>query len=176
MMKKAFATFLVLLGGALPAAAQSQFQSTFELGIGYTRPATENADMVTFLLQAEDFFVETGIGIRSKAGVILATPSGGIQGGDTVFSWLVRGAVRPFVVGNTTGHVGVEFSLHSNSAVDSHGEIGTKVGLGGFLGVSHPLTDHLNFAVHMFPIAFEFGGKDTITKIGVAEISAHVIF
>jgi len=175
MMKKAFATFLVLLGGALPAAAQSQFQSTFELGIGYTRPATENADMVTLLMQAEDFFVETGIGIRSNAGVILSTPSG-LQGGDTVVSWLVRGAVRPFVVGNTIGHVGVEFSLHSNSAIDSDGAIGTKVGLGIFLGVSHPLTDHLNFAVHMFPIAFEFGSKDTITKIGVAEMSAHVIF
>lgn len=147
-----------------PAAAQSQFQSTFQLGVGYTRPSVEQFDMVSALLQAEDFFFETGIGVRTNSGF-----------GDTIFSWMVRGAARPFVVGNTSGHIGGEFSLHTNATLDDS-EPSTLLGLGVLVGVSHPLTEHLQFGVHLFPIAFEFGGTDTIAKLGVAELSAHILF
>lgn len=170
MKKTAFWTLLASLVIALPAAAQSQYQSTFELGIGYTRPSTENIDMMSFLLQADDFFVEMGFGIRTKAGL----PGPG--GGDNVISWMVRGAARPFVIGNLTGHVGAELSLHSNSVLDENGDVNTLLGLGIFFGVSHQVTDHLNLAVHVFPLAFGFGGADTVTKIGVAEIGAHLLF
>jgi hypothetical protein len=163
-MKRTFWGLLVLLACARPAAAQSQFQSTFELGVGYTRPAVERFDMVSLLLQAPDFFLESGIGVRTNSGF-----------GDTVFSWLVRGAVRPFVVGNTTGHLGAEFSLHTNGTADSGGS-STLIGLGFLVGVAHPLTEHLNFAVHLYPIALEFGGTDTIAKLGVAELGAHILF
>ena len=164
-MKRTFWVLLATLVCALPAAAQSQFQSTFGLGLGYTRPSVERLDMISALLQAEDFFFETGIGVRTNAGI----------GGDTVISWLVRGAVRPFVVGNTTGHIGGEFSLHTNSVQDANGS-STLLGLGFLVGVSHPITEHFTFGAHLFPVAFEFGGNDTIAKIGVAELSAHIMF
>ena len=73
-MKKTISRLLMLaacLAVAVPSAAQSQYQSTFELGIGYTRPATENMDMVSLLLQADEFFLETGIGLRTNAGQCL---------------------------------------------------------------------------------------------------------
>lgn len=173
MKKTAFWTVLVSLVIALPAAAQSQYQSTFELGVGYTRPSTENIDMVSFLLQADDFFVETGIGVRTKAGIASVSGPGG---GDNVISWLVRGAARPFVIGNTTGHIGAELSLHSNSVLDDNGDVSTLMGIGVFCGVSHQVTDHFNLAVHVFPLSFGFGGRDTVAKIGVAEIGAHILF
>ena len=110
---------------AAPAAAQSNFQSNFQIGLGYTRPAVETIDMATLLLQAEDFFFESGIGIRTNSGI----------SDDTVFSWMVRGGVRPFMVGSLTGHVGGEFSLHTNSVVDN-GEASTLIGLGLLIGVS----------------------------------------
>jgi len=149
---------------ASPVAAQSQFQSTFQLGVGYTRPSVERFDMVSGLIQAEDFFIESGIGVRTNSGY-----------GDTIFSWMVRGALRPFVVGNTTGHIGGEFSLHTNATADTDGS-STLLGLGFMVGVAHPITEHLNFGVHVFPVAFEFGGVDTIAKLGVAELSAHILF
>ena len=168
MMKRMKTTswvFLAVLLVAAPVAAQSQFQSTFELGVGYTRPTVEDIDMVSFLLQADDYFLESGIGFRTNSG----------YGGDTVFSWLVRAAARPFVVGNVRGHVGGEFSLHTNSASDN-GDTGTLIGLGFMVGASHQIADHLNIAVHVFPLAFDFGNTDTITKIGVGEFGIHLLF
>lgn len=158
---------------AAPAAAQSQFQSTFEFGVGYTRPAAGDIDMASLLIQADDYFVESGIGIRTNSGV----------DGDAVFSWLVRGGLRPFLLGNVTGHIGGEFSLHTNSAVKLEGsgpgarlEPNTLLGLGFYAGVSHAVADHLNVAVHVYPFVFEFGGEDTVTKILVGEFSAHILF
>lgn len=165
-MRKISWMVLAILGCAAQAQAQSQFQSTFELGVGYTRPATENIDMVSFLVQADDFLAETGIGFRTNSG----------QHGETVFSWMVRGGFRPFTLGNVTGHVGAEFSLHSNAALQDDGSSGTLIGLGLMVGVSHQIADHLNLAVHVFPLAFDFGGVATVTKIGVAEIGAHLLF
>jgi len=150
---------------AAPAAAQSTFQSSFQVGVGYTRPAVENIDMATLLLQAEDFLIETGIGFRTNSGV----------GGDTVFSWLVRGAARPFLVGSLTGHLGGEFSLHTNSAVDNN-ETSTLVGLGLLTGVSTMVVNHLNLAVHVYPFELEFGGDETVTKFLVGEFAAHFLF
>jgi hypothetical protein len=156
---------LLTLLVAAPAAAQSTFQSTFQVGIGYTRPAVEAIDMASLLLQAEDFLIESGVGIRTNSGV----------GGDTVFSWLVRGAVRPFLVGSLTGHVGGEFSLHTNSAVDN-GESSTLIGLGLLTGVSTTVVNHLNLAIHVYPFAFEFGGDETVSKLLVGEFAAHLLF
>jgi hypothetical protein len=152
---------------AAPVRAQSQFQSSFELGVGYTRPAIESIDMASFLLQADDFLLETGIGIRTNSGA---------GGDDTVFSWLVRAAARSFQLGNVRGHFGGEFSLHTNAAVDESGEIGTLIGLGFLIGASHQLADHLNAEVHVYPITFEFGGEDTVAKIAVAEVGVHLLF
>jgi hypothetical protein len=165
-MKKATWILLATLLAAAPSAAQSQYQATFEFGIGYTRPIVEAIDMASLLLQGEDFFLETGVGVRTHASVL---------GDDAIFSWMVRGGARPFVVGNTVGHIGGEFSLHTNATIDN-GEADTLLGLGLMAGVSHPFADHLNFAVHVFPLAFEFGGEDTVTKVGVGEISAHILF
>jgi len=153
------------LAVAVPSAAQSQYQSTFELGIGYTRPATENMDMVSLLLQADEFFLETGVGLRTNAG----------QGGDSVFGWLVRGGMRPFALGNVRGHVGAEFSLFSNSTTDSDGAA-TLMGLGFLVGGSYQVADHLNLAVHLYPLAFDFGGSDTVTKFLVGELGIHLLF
>ena len=157
---------LAILLAAAPVAAQSQFQSTFELGVGYTRPAVESIDMVTFLLQADDYFLESGVGFRTNSG---------LNGDDTVFSWMVRAAARPFVIGNVRGHVGGEFSLHTNSASDGN-DIGTLIGLGLLVGASHQFADHLNIAVHVYPVAFDFGNTDTVTKIGVGEFGIHLLF
>jgi hypothetical protein len=159
----------VIIAGLLHAPAtyaQSQFESTFEVGVGYTRPATESVDMVSLLLQADEFFFESGIGVRSN-----------LQGrDDTVFSWLVRGGGRVYQLGNVKGHVGGEFSLHTNSAFDEGGGLSTLIGLGFLVGASHALADHLNVAVHVYPFAFEFGGEDTTTKILVGEIGLHMLF
>jgi hypothetical protein len=150
---------------AVPSAAQSQFQSTFELGVGYTRPATENMDMVSFLLRAEDFFVESGIGLRTNAGV----------NGNSVFGWLVRGGICPFKLGNVRGHVGGEFSLFSNSTKNSTGST-TLLGLGFLVGGSYQVADHLDLAVHLYPLAFGFGGSKAETKFMVGEMSVHLLF
>jgi hypothetical protein len=162
MMKRTMMISSLCLAGLLlvgPAWAQSQYQSTFELGVGYTRPATENTGMVRSLLQGDDYLVESGIGIRTG-------------GGDTRFSWLVRAGARAFQLGNVRGHVGGEFSLHTNSA--NNGD--TLIGLGFLVGVSHQVADHLNLAVHVYPLAFDFGGTNTITKIGVGELGVHLLF
>lgn len=167
-MMKSISRLLALaacLATAMPAAAQSQFQSTFELGIGYTRPATENMDMVSVLIQAEEFFLETGIGLRVNGGI----------GGDTVFGWLVRGAMRPFALGNVRGHLGAEFSLFTNSTSDSDGAA-SLLGLGFFAGGSYQFADHLNLAVHLYPMAFDFGGGETVTKLFVGELGVHLLF
>lgn len=172
-MKKFTWVLLASLTMAAPVAAQSQFQSTFEVGIGYTRPASGDIDMASLLIQADDFLLESGIGIRTNSGV----------NGDAVFSWLLRGGLRPFLLGNLTGHVGGEFSLHTNSTVKientvlgPRAEPNTLLGLGIFAGVSHQVADHLNLAVHVYPFAFEFGGEDTVTKFLVGEFSAHILF
>jgi len=168
MMKRTLLISSLGLAGLLlvgPAWAQSQYQSTFELGVGYTRPSTENVDMASFLLQADDYFVESGIGFRINGG----------QGGDTQFSWLLRAAARALQVGNVRGHVGAEFSLHTNGTRDSGGTA-TLIGLGFLVGASHQVADHLNLAVHVYPLAFDFGGAETITKIGVGAIGVHLLF
>lgn len=154
----------LLLAG--PAWAQSQYQSTFELGVGYTRPASENSDMVSFLLQADDYFVESGIGIRTNSGTR----------GDTVFSWLLRAGARAIQMGNVRGHVGGEFSLHTNGTLNDRNESVTLIGLGFLVGASYQVADHLNLAVHVYPLAFDFGGADTVTKIGVGEVGVHLLF
>jgi hypothetical protein len=168
MMKKISWVWVVAacLAVAVPSAAQSQFQSTFEIGVGYTRPATENMDMLSFLVQADDFFVESGIGLRTNAGL----------GGDSVFGWMVRGGMRPFKLGNVRGHVGGEFSLFSNSTVNGDGDPATLLGLAFLVGGSYQVADHLNLAVHLYPLAFEFGGADTVTKLLVGEMGIHLLF
>ncbi|MFQ5600789.1 MAG: hypothetical protein ACE5G2_09580 [Candidatus Krumholzibacteriia bacterium] len=171
MMKKMCWVVLatLLVGG--PASAQSQFQTTFEAGIGYGRPGIGQFDMVTLLLQSDDYLFESGIGFDIN---------GSEFNGDTVFSWIIRGGIRPILLGNTIVHVGGEFSLHTNSTVDPTeapgDQVETLIGLGVLFGVSQPLTDHLNFEVHVLPIAFAFGGNDTITKIATAKLGAHVLF
>jgi hypothetical protein len=157
---------LATLAAAAPVHAQSQFQSTFEVGVGYTRPAIEQVDMATLLIQADDFFGETGIGFRTNSGV----------GNDTVFSWLVRGGARAFQLGNVRGHVGGEFSLHTNATYDENGNTSSLIGLAFLVGASHPIADHLNVAVHVYPLAFEFGGEDTVVKIPVGEMGIHLLF
>lgn len=159
---------------AVPARAQSQFQSTFEMGVGYAR-SVAGGDMVSALLQADDFLIETGVGIRTNSGA-LTVRNNQSYGGDTVFSWMVRGGLRPFVLGNVTGHVGLEFDLHTNSAVDENNDIGTLLGLGFLFGASHAVADHLNLSVHVYPIAFEFGGEDTVAKLLTATFGAHLLF
>jgi hypothetical protein len=34
----------------------------------------------------------------------------------------------------------------------------------------------LALAVHLYPLAFEFGGADTVTKFLTAEIGVHLLF
>lgn len=166
MMKKACWVLVASLLTAAPAAGQSQYQTSFEFGLGYTRPAVENFDMVSLLVQGEDYFLETGLGVRINEGVR----------GNNIFSWLVRAGARPFMLGNTMGHVGGEFSLHTNATVDKNGEAKALIGLAFLFGVSHNLTDHFNVAVHVYPLSLEFGGPKTVTKIGVAELGAHILF
>ncbi|HZM17245.1 MAG TPA: hypothetical protein VFE28_14685 [Candidatus Krumholzibacteria bacterium] len=158
-MKKWIVIAVVMLAGA--AQAQSQYQTAFEVGVGYTRPGAGGFDMVTLLMQGDDYLVETGVGLKAD--------------GETQFSWLIRGALRPAMAGNTILHVGAEYSLHTNSAVEA-GELTSLSTVGLLFGASHPLTDHLNFEVHIFPLVFEFGGDDTVTRFLTAQLGAHILF
>jgi hypothetical protein len=85
----------------------------------------------------------------------------------------VRAAPAAFVVGNVRGH-GAASLLHTNSASDN-GDVGTLIGLGSWWA-SHQIADHLNIAVHVYPLAFDFGNTDTVTKIGVGEFGIHLLF
>lgn len=170
-MKKWCVIAVVMLAGAGVASAQSQYQTAFEMGVGYTRPAaggffgTGGFDMATFLLQGDQFYLESGIGIGINAGL----------NRDAAFSWLIRAAARPVAAGNTLVHVGGEFSLHTNSTAKD-GEARTLSSVGFLIGASHPLSDHLNFEVHVFPFELEFGGQETITNFLKAQIGAHILF
>ena len=168
-MKKVLWVLLACVAVAAPAAAQSQYQTTFEFGLGYTRPSVEEFDMVSLLMQGDDFYFETGLGFRLNAG----------YGDNNILSWMLRAAARPIVLGNTTVHVGGEFSVHTNATVRTeNGQQKAKplIGVGALFGVSHPITDHFNVEVHVYPLAFDFGGEKTITKFGVAETGAHILF
>src|SRR2546422_2522657 len=165
-MKKRAWVLLASLLAASPAGAQSQYQATFEVGVGYTRPAVQRPfDMASLLVQGEDYFLETGIGLRVNGGV----------NENNVLSWLVRAGVRAILLGNTTVYAGGEFSLHTNATIDKHGETKALIGVAALFGVSHPVTDHFEAAVHVYPLAFEFGGRKTIATIGTAEVGAHIL-
>lgn len=167
MRKKLCWVLLATLALAAPASAQTQVETAFEVGLGYGNPVARNAlggsdfDMATLLIQGDDYLFETGIGLGF--------------GGETVFSWMVRGAARPFLVGNVLLHTGAEFSLHTNSTVDADGAA-TLIGLGFMFGVSHQVTDHINGSVHVYPLSFSFGGFDTLVNIGSARFGAHFLF
>ena len=166
--------FLATLVIAAPASAQRQVETAFEIGLGYASPAISTnvgtggiQDMASLLIQSDNYIFETGIGLSF--------------GGDTVFGWLVRGAARPIMLGNVLIHTGAEFSLHTNSVLKSGGttgsvELGTLTSLGFMFGVSHQITDRINAEVHVYPLAFTFGGFDTITTIGTARFGAHFLF
>jgi hypothetical protein len=167
MRKKLCWVFLATLVLAAPASAQTQVETAFEVGLGYGRPAvrstfgTGNFDMATLLIQGDDYLFETGIGLGF--------------GGDTIFSWMIRGAARPIMISNVSIHTGAEFSLHTNSTVDADG-VGTLTGLGLFFGVSHQVADHINGSVNVYPLSFSFGGADTLVDIGRATFGAHFLF
>lgn len=163
-MKK-WCVIAVVLFGAGVAEAQSQYQTAFEAGVGYTRPGAGGFDMVSLLLQGDDFLFETGFGLDVNGG----------QNGDTVFSWLLRGALRPAMAGNTILHVGAEYSLHTNSAAKDL-DVGTLSTVGILFGASHPFTDHLNLEVHVFPVVFAFGNDETVTRFLTAQLGAHILF
>lgn len=168
-MKKWWMIVVVMLAGAGAASAQSQYQAAFEMGVGYTRPGAGGFDMATLLMQGDQFYFESGIGIDVNGG----------YNGDTVFSWLIRAAARPVAAGNTLVHVGGEFSLHTNSALKSVGattETKTLSTVGFLVGASHPLSDHLNFEAHVFPFVLEFGNTETLTSFLKAQIGAHILF
>jgi hypothetical protein len=169
MRKKLCWVFLATMVIAAPASAQKQVETAFEVGLGYASPLVSSSqstggiqDMASLILQSDNYFLETGIGLSF--------------GGNTVFGWLVRGAARPFMIGNVLIHTGAEFSLHTNSTVNSSGEIGTMTGLGFLFGASHQISDRINAEVHVYPLAFTFGGTDTITSIGAAKFGAHFLF
>ena len=162
-MKKWCVLAVVMLAGT--AQAQSQYQTAFEVGVGYTRPGAGGFDMATLLLQGDAYLFETGIGLDFNDA----------PNGDEVISWLVRGALRPAMAGNTIIHVGAEFSIHSNSAFEG-GNFGSLSTVGILFGASHPLTDHLNFEVHVFPLVFEFGNEETVTRFLTAQLGAHIMF
>jgi hypothetical protein len=179
MRKKLCWVFLATLVLATPASAQKQIETAFEFGIGYGSPAISSSggggfgggggihDMATLLIQGDDYLFETGIGLDF--------------GGNTVFGWMVRGAARPFLVGNVLIHTGGEFSLHSNSIASAGStagstKIGTMTTLGFLIGVSHQITDRINGSVNVYPLSFTFGGFDTITSIGAARLGAHFLF
>ena len=88
---------------------------------------------------------------------------------------LVVQGVRPITLGNTLVHVGGELSLHTNGTADSSGST-TLTCLGLLFGTSYAVSDHLNVAVHVFPLVFGFGGDDTITKFATAQLGAHLLF
>ena len=168
MRKKLCWVFLATLVMAAPASAQKQVETAFEFGLGYASPLVSSSvgagiqDMASLIIQSDNYYFETGIGLSF--------------GGNTVFGWLARGAARPFMIGNVLIHTGVEFSLHTNSTVNSSGEIGTMTGLGFLFGASHQVSDRINVEVHVYPLAFTFGGTDTITSIGAAKFGAHFLF
>ena len=164
-MKKWCVMGAVLLAGVQAASAQSQYQTAFEAGIGYTRPGTGRFDMLTLLVQGDEYVFESGIGLAVNGGL----------NGDTAFSWLIRGGFRPLAAGNTLIHVGGEFSVHTNSAVDAGG-VKSLSSVGFLVGASHPLSDHLNFEVHVFPFLLEFGNSDTVTRLLTAQVGAHILF
>ena len=165
-MKRLHWITLATLALAAPAAAQSQFETAFEVGVGYGRPGIGDFDMATMLVQGERYIFETGLGIATNSGV---------GGDDTVVSFLLRGGVRPITLGNTLVHVGGELSLHTDSAPDGSGSA-TLTCLGLLFGTSYALSDHFNVAVHVFPFVFGFGGDDTITKFATAQLGAHLLF
>jgi hypothetical protein len=168
-MKKWWMIVVVMLAGAGAASAQSQYQAAFEIGVGYTRPGAGSFDMVSLLLQGDQFYFESGIGFGINDGL----------GGNNVFSWLIRAAARPVAAGNTLVHVGGEFSLHTNSTSKLDGntlDYKTLSTVGFLLGASHPLSDHLNFEAHVFPFVLEFGGSETVTSFLKAQIGAHILF
>jgi len=147
------------------ASAQSQFETTFEAGIGYTRPGIGQFDMVTLLLQGDGYLFEAGIGLGANAG---------LDNEDRI-SALFRAATRGIRVGNNLLHVGGEFSLHTNSTRDN-GESDTLLSLSVLVGVSHPISEHLNFEVNLFPANFKFGGDETTALIPTAQLGAHIMF
>ena len=176
MRKKLCWVFLATLALAAPASAQTQVETAFEVGLGYGSPAARsflsggNFEMTTLLIQSDDYLFETGIGLGF--------------GGETVFSWMVRGAARPFLVGNVLIHTGAEFSLHTNSTIEGGdssdpsqiGQPNTLIGLGFLFGVSHQVTEHINGSVHVYPLSFSFGGAETLVDIGSARFGAHFLF
>jgi len=177
MRKKLCWVFLATLVLAAPASAQKQIETAFEFGVGYGSPAVSGnsgfsgggggiRDMVTLLIQSDDYLFESGIGIDFAS--------------DTVFGWMVRGAARPFLVGNVLIHTGAEFSLHTNSILsfepNGSTSLGTMTSLGFLIGVSHQITDRINGSVNVYPLSFTFGGSDTITSIGAARLGAHFLF
>lgn len=164
-MKKWCVIVGLMLVGAGAASAQSQYQTAFEAGIGYTRPGAGGFDMMTLLLQSDSYLLETGIGIEINGGL----------NGDTAFSWLLRGALRPAVAGNIIIHAGAEYSMHTNAALDG-ADVETLSTVGVLFGASHPFTDHLNFEVHVFPVVMEFGRSETVTRFLTAQLGAHILF
>lgn len=159
---------LVMLASALPALAQSQYQTTFEVGVGYARPGIGGFDMVTLLLQGDEFLVETGLGFEINGSRV--------DPDQTTVSWLLRAAARPVVAGNTIVHLGGEFSLHTNATIDSNGDVTTLSSVGLLVGASQQIADHLNVALHLFPFVLDFGGRDTGVSIARAQLGAHILF
>jgi hypothetical protein len=169
-MKKMLGGWMVLamLACAATAQAQSQYQTTFEVGVGYARPGIGRFDMMTLLLQGDDFIFESGLGFDIN---------GSPQDSDkSTVSWLIRAAARPVVSGNTIVHVGGEFSLHTNAARNSDGEIKTLTSVGLLIGVSQQVADHLNVEMHIFPFVLDFGNPDTGVRLVRAQLGAHMLF
>jgi hypothetical protein len=164
-MKKLHWITLATLVLAAPAAAQTQYETAFEIGVGYGRPGIGDFDMATLLVQGEGYIFETGLGIASNVGA----------GDDDILSFLLRAGLRPITLGNTLVHLGGELSLHTNATADS-GESSTLTSLAVLFGTSHALADHFNVAVHVFPLVFGFGGDNTITKFLTAQVGAHLLF
>lgn len=158
---------LAMLACAATAQAQSQYQTTFEVGVGYARPGIGGFDMLTLLLQGDDFIFESGLGFDLN---------GSPQDSDkSTVSWLIRAAARPVVSGNTVVHLGGEFSLHTNAAWDGT-EIKTLTSVGLLMGVSQQIADHLNIEMHVFPFVLEFGNADTGVRLLRAQLGAHILF
>ncbi len=169
-MKKTLGCWMVLalLACAANAQAQSQYQTTFEVGIGYARPGIGGFDMATLLLQGDEFLFETGLGFE-----INGSP---VDPNETTVSWLLRAAARPVVAGNTVVHLGGEFSLHTNATIEDNGDVTTLSSVGLLVGASHPIADHLNLSLHRFPFVLDFGGRDTGVSIARAQLGAHLLF
>ncbi len=169
-MKKMLGCWMVLamLACATATEAQSQYQTTFEAGIGYARPGIGGFDMVTLLLQGDEFLFETGLGFD-----INGSP---VDSDETTVSWLLRAAARPVVSGNTVIHVGGEFSLHTNATRNSSGEVKTLTSVGLLVGASQQIADHLNVGLHLFPFVLDFGGPDTGVSLLRAQVGAHLLF